>query len=97
MEWKNVTANSNLIQAETERAVLIKLPKSELKFWHPRKCVRTNGKNGYRLSIGYTDSFEFKAFRNGKGRYNGHEKIEEVTLTSAQFEKYFKQGENNEN
>lgn len=87
--WKKVIANSNLIQAETPKAVLIKLPKSEFLFWHPAKCVRTDGKGGYRLSISYTDDFKFKIFRNGKGRYNSHEKIEEREITSKEFEAYF--------
>ncbi len=90
--WKNVIANSNLIQHETDKAVLIKLPKSELMFWHPRKCVRTSGKGGYRLTISYTDDFSFKAFRNGKGRYNKMEKIEERELSVPEFEEFFDAG-----
>lgn len=90
--WKQVTANSNLIQTETDRAVLIKLPKSELMFWHPKKCVRTSGKGGYRMSISYTDDFEFKAFRNGKGKHNFKEKIEERELSVPEFESFFNAG-----
>lgn len=91
--WKKIVANSNLIQAETDRAILIKLPKSELTFWHPAKCVRTDGKSGYRMTISYTDEFSFKAFRNGKGQYNSREKIEERTLTAAEFEAFFAEPE----
>lgn len=88
-DWKKVTSNSNLIQANTEKAVLIKLPKSKLKFWHPAKCVKVHGKKGYLLSISYTDSFKFKCFRNGEGKYNFKDKIEEVELTAKEFEAYF--------
>lgn len=87
--WKNVTANSNLIQAETEKAILIKLPKSEFVFWHPSKLVRTSGKNGYHMSIGYTDEFTFNTFKQGKGRYNKTEKIAEKQITVEEFEVYF--------
>lgn len=88
-EWKTIEANSNLIQHDTGKAVLIKVPNSEFKFWHPAKCVRTSGKSGYRLSISYTDSFDFKLFRSGKGRYNKSEKIEEKTVTSSELESMF--------
>lgn len=87
--WKNIKANSNLIQASTEKAVLIKLPKSEFLFWHPAKLVKTMGKNSYLMSIGYTNEFIFKVFRNGKGQYNKTTKIEEKTLSISEFEAYF--------
>lgn len=93
MSFKNVTANSNLIQTETATAVLIKLPKSELMFWHPKKCVRTSGKRGYRLSIGYTADWKFKCFRNGKGKTTSFTKIEERELSATEFEAYFNAGE----
>lgn len=89
MNWKQVIANSNLIQSNTEKAVLIKLPHSEYKFWHPSKCVRLSGKNGYRMSISYTDEFKFKCFKNGKGKYNRFDKIAEKELSAEEFEKYF--------
>ncbi len=87
--WKKVTTNSNLIQHETDKACLIKLPKSNLLFWHPLKCVRTSGKNSYHLSISYTDAFTFKVFTPGKGKHNRAEKFNEQELTVEQFEKYF--------
>lgn len=91
--WKSVTANSNLIQAGTAKAMLIKLPKSDLKFWHPVKLVRTSGKDGYRMTVSYTDDFTFKAFRTGQGRYNFKDKIEERELSAAEFEKFFNRDE----
>lgn len=87
--WKSVTGNSNLVQHQTDRAILIKLPKSELKFWHPAKLVRFSGKNGYLMKISFTDEFKFKAFRNGKGRYNRFDKIEEVEMSPTEIEKAF--------
>lgn len=83
--WNKVVANSNLIQTETERAVLIKLPKSEFKFWHPRKLVRCSGKSGYRMSISFTEEFTFKLFKNGKGNHNSNTKIEEREMNSEQL------------
>lgn len=91
--WKQIIANSNLIQTSTDKAILIKLPKSELMFWHPAKCVRLAGKNNYRMTISYTDDFKFKAFRNSKGKHNFKDKIEERELTAAQFEEFFHSAE----
>lgn len=88
-KWKSVKANSNLIQAQTSTSVLIKLPKSELTFWHPAKCVKQSGKGGYLMEISYTDEFKFKAFRNGKGISTFNVKIEEKELNSEEFEAYF--------
>ncbi len=85
--WKSIEANSNLIQAQTDKAILIKLPKSDLTFWHPSKCVRTNGKKGYKLSISYTDSFEFKCFR--KGGVGGKETLEEKIYNGDEIRKAF--------
>lgn len=88
-DWQTVEANSNLIQHRTEKSVLIKLPKSELKFWHPAKCVRTAGKSGYFMTISFTEDFSFKVFRNGKGKHNGREVIEERLLTVDEFKGFF--------
>jgi hypothetical protein len=87
--WNKIAANSNLIQQDTGRAVLIKVPKTDWLFWHPSKCVRTSGKSGYRMTISFTDSFEFKLFKNGKGRYNKFEKIAERTATASEIMELF--------
>ncbi len=85
MTWKNIEFNSNNIQSETGRATLIKIPKCEYKFWHPSKLVRKFGKRNYMLSLGYTDDFTFKVFKNGKGKYNCFEKVEELELSATEF------------
>lgn len=87
--WIQVRANSNLIQNQTEKAVLIKLPKSELMFWHPIKCVRTAGKSNYLMTISFTDSFKFNCFRNGKGKTTSFKKIEEVEYTAQEIKDIF--------
>lgn len=61
-------------------------------FWHPRKLVRFSGKNNYLATFGYTDEFVFKIFRNGKGRYNKFETIEEKELSAEELvTQYFNQ------
>ena len=87
--WIQVKCNSNLIQTTTEKAVLIKLPKSELMFWHPSKCIRVTGKNDYLMTISFTDEFKFKCFRNGKGVTNSYDKIEEFEYTAKEIQELF--------
>lgn len=88
-EWRSVDGHSSIIQAETTRAVLIKLPKEEWFFWHPAKLVRTSGKNDYRLNVSFTEEFEFKLFKNGKGKHNKFTKIAEKTISAREFELYW--------
>jgi hypothetical protein len=80
--WLTVSAPSNLVQHQAGSAVLIKMPGSEFRFWHPAKLVRFSGKNGYRMTFSFTEEFKFKLFRPGKGKHNRHEKIEEKTMTA---------------
>ena len=75
--WENIKLNSNLIQGETGRAYLIKVPKQDWLFWYPSKLVRIMGKNGYLMSLGLNSDMTFKLFRNGKGQYNRFQKVEE--------------------
>lgn len=88
--WQNIIANSNLIQHSTDKSVLIKVPGSKLKFWHPSKLVKVSGKNGYKLSIGITPEFNVKLFRNGEGQYNFKQVIEEKNVTGQQLIDMFK-------
>ena len=88
-EWQHVIGNSNLIQYETGTSYLIKLPKSDYKVWISKKLVTLSGKGGYRMRIGYLPHFTFKIFKNGKGRYNSREIIDEREITAKQFAEYF--------
>lgn len=87
--WKNLEFNSNNVQVETPASILIKIPGTKLKFWHPAKLVKYKGKSGYLINIGYTDEFKFKLFRTGEGKYNFRDKIEEIELTASEFENRF--------
>jgi len=87
--WIQIQTNSNLIQHETEKATLIKLPKSELMFWHPSKLVKTMGKSNYLMTVSFTDDFKFKCFRNGKGKTTSFTKIEEVEYSAKEIQEFF--------
>lgn len=88
--WKNIEINIQNIEIDTGNAVLIKIPNkskyASYKFWHPSKLVRY-GSNSYARSIGYTDEFTFKLFKNGK--HNKFEVIDEIEIDVEEFEEAF--------
>lgn len=84
--WKNITINHNQIEAQVGGASIVKLPKSceygDYKFFHPTKLIRTKGGM---LSLGITEDFEVEIFKNGKGKYNKFEKLDQVQLSGAEI------------
>lgn len=90
--WKNIEINVQNIETDTGKATLIKMPnKSEYagyKFWHPSKLIRY-GSNSYARSISYTDEFTFKLFKNGNGKYNKFDVIDEIEISVEEFEEAF--------
>ena len=88
--WKNIEINIQNIEIDTGNAVIIKIPNkskyASYKFWHPSKLVRY-GSNSYARSIGYTDEFTFKLFKNGK--HNKFEVIDEIEIDVEEFEEAF--------
>lgn len=90
--WKNIEINLQNIETNTGNATLIKMPNNSdyagYKFWHPSKLVRY-GSNSYARSIGYTDNFTFKLFKNGKGKYNKFDVIDEIEIDAEEFEEAF--------
>ena len=87
MNWKNLEISQNNIKTETDKSVLIKIPGSDFHFWHPSKLVRYA--KGNRASFGYTDTFVFKAFKNGNGKWNKFEKIAEIEYSAQEIENLF--------
>lgn len=93
MEWKTILINSNNIETTNGNSTLIKMPNnseySGYKFWHPSKLIRSKGKGNWSFSLSYTNEFEFKIFKNGNGKYNKFEKIDQLTISSKDIEYYF--------
>ena len=77
--WHKVCFNSQNIEHDTAKAVLIKMPnKSEYagyKFWHPLKLVREEGGKGYHMSFSFTEEFQFTIRKYGQNRQVTAEKI----------------------
>lgn len=92
MNWKNININTNMIKANTGRAVLINCPHSSnydgYSFWHPAKCVKS-GRHSAAKSLGYTDDFTFRLIKYGKGKYNSRDIIDEKEIGVEEFEEMF--------
>lgn len=84
--WHKIIFNKNNIETETGSATLIKLPSKsdypDYKFWHPSKLVREHNHRTDLSSFSFTDNFEFSIFKNGNGKTNRYDKIDEITLTA---------------
>ena len=88
--WNNIEINIQNIEIDTGNAVLIKMPNkskyASYKFWHSSKLIRY-GLNSNSVSIGYTNEFVFKLFKNGK--HNKFEVIDEIEIDVEEFEEAF--------
>lgn len=91
--WERIQIDSNCIETSTYKAVLINMPKTSnykgYSFWHPAKCCRHVGKNDFLLQISFTDEFEFKLRKTGKGKYNWNKILDEITLESCDIKEAF--------
>lgn len=85
----NVSASSNLILWETERAYLLRLPKTKYKFWISKKLARTSADYGYKINMIIPSDFEVRIFKNGEGKYNKKEVIDERVISIEEFLKQF--------
>ncbi|MCI7527234.1 MAG: hypothetical protein MSA65_02830 [Mollicutes bacterium] len=90
--WKNIEINIQNIETDTGKATLIKMPNKSkyagYKFWHPSKLIGY-GSNSYARSLGYTDEFKFKLFKNGNGKYNKFNVIDTIEIDVEEFEEAF--------
>lgn len=77
--WKSFLINDNQIVAWTNKAVLIKMPKTSkyrgYEFWHPSKLVRISGKQ---YAIRFNDNFTFRLKKNGNVKNITAGEIEDI-------------------
>lgn len=92
MSWKNININTQNIEAQSDKATLIKMPNNSIykgwSFWHTNKLVR-DGKNSYSISIGYNDDFTFRLVKYGHGKWNKRQVLNETTISVEEFEEAF--------
>lgn len=92
MEWNKIYIHNNQLETKTQKVALIKMPgKSQYagyKFWHPLKLVRTEKVTGG-LSFSFNNEFVFRIFKNGQGRYNWKDVIDEKNLTPEEIKNVF--------
>ena len=80
--WHNIQFNANLIQHQTERAVLIKLPEEKRQFWHPIKCVHfVKGSGNSLIKIGVADDMVIRSHIPSAN----NQKIEEREHTAVEL------------
>ncbi|MGL5718036.1 MAG: hypothetical protein ACRCX2_33845 [Paraclostridium sp.] len=91
--WEKIQIDSNLIEANTDKAVLINMPKTSkykgFSFWHPAKCCRHVGKNEFLLQISFTNEFEFRLKKHGKGKHNFNQVLDEATIDANELKEAF--------
>lgn len=90
MCWKNFEISGNQVELSTEKATLIKCDQKKWKnyhFWVPTKIVHQK-RNGWFFSVGYTSEFEYNVFKNGQGKYNQKEKIDEFSVRGDEILEY---------
>ena len=86
--WNKVLFNIQNIKAESDSSVLINFQHNSkydgYSFWVTKKLVRS-GSHSWEKSFSFTNEFKFKIFKNGKGRYNKMEKIDEKEITAEEM------------
>lgn len=87
-KWQKITINKNLIKRETEKSVLIKLPKTDLFFWHNKKCLQASNGDKNCLHLLFSGDFIFKCFKSEKidGAYKN---VKEVEYTAEELKNFF--------
>lgn len=90
--WQSININKQNIETETAKAVLVKMPNNSkykgFKFWHPAKLVRS-GRHSYAVSISFTEDFTFKLFKNGNGKHNKYEVVDQNEIDAQEFKEAF--------
>ena len=80
------------IKAQTEKSFLISCPNKSIYggwcFWHPAKLIRKLN-TGNLVSVGYTDEFEIRLLKYGKGKNNKRVVMREKTIDGSELNDIF--------
>lgn len=92
-KWNRIYAPADTKLAETENAVLLKMPyKSEYKdykVWVSKHCVKAGRKEGT-LLISFGDNWKFILFKEEKGEDGNYVKKDEVEIDAAKMVEAYK-------
>lgn len=92
MEWRKIPFNIQNVAHETDRGILIQMPrKSEydgFKFWTSKKLVR-EGRHSYEMLLSVNADMKFKLQKNGGGKNNRFKVIAECELTADELAEAF--------
>ena len=67
MAWTNIIIGKDQIIAKTNKAVLVKEPRSDWMVWISWKVVR-RGTSDANISAGFRNELKYRVFREGKDR-----------------------------
>ena len=86
--WHNTKSfyGGNQIETETTGSFLVKIPKSDYKFWISKKQTRWTGTN---VTFGINETWTYKIFKNGKGKYNKFDIVGEREVTGLELLEMF--------
>jgi hypothetical protein len=74
---------------ETDKEYLIRLPKSDFMFLHPKDLISFGEKGKFLMTIQYSSDSCFNISRFSKERHNPIQVVDEKCLTSSEWEAYF--------
>ena len=90
--WSCIIVNMANIEAETEKAFLVKMPNRSLYagyvFWYPKKFIRKIGGAGTQMSLSYRDDFMFSLMKKGKGKRK-FDVLEKLDISPSSLETAF--------
>lgn len=88
--WKMIKIEEKQIIAETEKAILFKIPKQDFLFWHSIKLVRESKNDDNFVTLSFTDEFVFNVFKNGTIDNNFEKESEQNYKANDFIAKFFK-------
>lgn len=90
IQWRSIRTFRKTISAQTELATLFKLPKTKLKFWHPKSLIKKDPQKSSVLYLSFESDFSFRCFLEKENECGIKEVVEEIIMDADEFENYFK-------
>lgn len=92
MEWRKIPFNIQNVAYETDKGILIQMPRKSdydgFKFWTSKKLVR-EGRHSYEMLLSVNADMKFKLQKNGNGKHNRFKVIAEHEITADELAEAF--------